>query len=111
MPRHLAQIYIMWVSYPNKDTLLFDDESSGALRHVKLHPQAETSHIHSFGQTLCIPIGSVFGANVSLQNWEVFLQSHWKKSEHFQYSPDLPVIVQKYSALTDLIKLPKDNDK
>ena len=55
--------------------LLFDDEASGAFRHVKLHPQIAASHAYSVGQTLHMSIGSVFGTNVIPHNWEVLAHS------------------------------------
>ena len=64
---------------PWKCTLFFDDDASGVFSHMKLQPQELLAHACSIGQTLCNPIGSVFGTNVSLHNWEVLVQSRWKK--------------------------------
>ena len=58
-----------------------------------------------------MPIGSLFGANFSPHNWEVLAQSLCKKTEYFQYSPDIDRIVQNHSSLIDLAQLPKDNEK
>ena len=78
---------------------------------MKLHPQVAVSHVHLVNQILYITIGSVFGANVSPHNWEAFVQSCCKKSEHLQSSLEFPAIAQKHSALIDLTKLPKDTEK
>ena len=56
------------ISYPDKYIILFDDDDSGAFRHVKIHPKVVVSHDHYGGQTLCMPVGSVFGSNVSQYN-------------------------------------------
>ena len=111
MARRLVQICNLRLSHATKEILLFDDDASGVFRHVKLHPQVALDHMHSVGQTLCKPIVSVFGANVSLHNWEAFTQSLYKKSEYLKYSPDLPTIVDNHRAIIDLIKLPKDTEK
>ena len=55
-----------------------------------------------------MPIGSVFGINVSLRDWNVPVQSQCKKTEHFQSSPGSDSIVQKHSALVYLAQAPKD---
>ena len=72
MTSHLVQTCNLLTSHPSKEILIFDDYTSGALRHVKLHPQVATAHVHSIVQTLCVPIGPVFVANVSSHNWEAF---------------------------------------
>ena len=96
------------MTHPTKEILIVDDEASGSFRHVNLHPQVAAAHTYSVVQTLYMPIGSVFGANVVPHNWEVFAQSRCKKTEHLQSSLDLPTIVQNHSAIIDLIKLPKN---
>ena len=69
------------------------------------------SHAYSFGQTLHMHIGSVFGTNVSPHNWEVFAHSLFKLAEHLHSSRDLPTIVHKHRAIVELIKIPKDIEK
>ena len=49
--------------------------------------------------------------NVSPHNWEVFLQSFVKRSEHLQSSPHLANTVQTNTALIDLIKIAEHVDK
>ena len=95
----------------NTDILLFDDVGSGLFRHVNLYPQGSAARTCSVGQTLCIPIGSVFGANFSPHNWEVFAQSRCKKNGALLVLSGLTLNSTKPSALVDLIKLPKDTDK
>ena len=55
--RHIVQICNMRMFYPDKETLLFDDDASGVLRHVKLQPQAAEAYAHYVGQTICMTIG------------------------------------------------------
>ena len=81
MTRHLVQIHNIRMSYPHKEILLFNKDASGACPHVKLNPQVVVSHAYSVGQTLYMPIGSVFGANVIPHNWEAFAQFRRKKAE------------------------------
>ena len=52
MTRHLDQMHNFLMSFPIREILLFDYDTSGTFRHVKLHPKVVVAHIHSFGQTL-----------------------------------------------------------
>ena len=73
MIRYFTQICNIKISYPGKEILLFDEKSSGASRHVKLHLKIVVAHVHSVCQMLCAPIVSFFGASVNPHNWEVLL--------------------------------------
>ena len=99
------------MSCPTKEVLIFDDDTSGEFLHIKLHLQVTAVYALSVGQTLFMPIASVFGSKFSPHTWEVFTQSRCKKTEYLQSSPDLPTIVQKHSAIIDINKIPKDTDK
>ena len=59
------------MTHVHTEILLIDDDSSGAFRHVKLHPDIAGDHFFVIGKTLRVPLGSVFRHNVIPHNWEV----------------------------------------
>ena len=75
MIRHLIRTCKIRMSYQDINILLFDDDAVGSFHYVKFHSQIAAAHSYSIGKTLYVPTGTVFGANVSPQNWEVFAQS------------------------------------
>ena len=88
--------------------LLFDDDSSGVFRHIKMHPDIAGSYAFIIGDNLYVPLGSVFGSNVSPHNWEVIALSRTKLSEWLQTQPNIKEIEEKYKDLLDLIKFPDE---
>ena len=92
MNRHLVQIYNLKISYPHMGILLFKDEVSGSLRHVKLHPDVAVARAYSVCQTLHVHAGSVFGSNASPHNWEVFSHSRCMLAEDLQSVADLKLL-------------------
>ena len=68
MARHLVNICNIRIFYPEKEILLFDDDSSGMFHHVKLHPRVAAAQENSIGQSLLMPIGLVFGSNIRPHN-------------------------------------------
>ena len=82
----------------------------GTFRREKLHYQTAAAHFCSFGQELCIPIGSVFSLASS---YVIDKDSHnlVEKSKVFAIFPDLDKSIQKYSELINLVKLPKNEEK
>ena len=111
MTRNLVQTYNIRISYSDTEILLFEDEASRAFYHVKLHLDFAVAQAYSVGQTLRIPIGSIFGSNVIRHNWEVFAQSRFMLAEHFQASPDIKLLLQKHKALLGLFQPPTDLEK
>ena len=105
------QICNLCASYLQTDILLFDDDAAGVFRHAKLHPDVTVAHTYSVGQTLHIPIGSAFGSNVSLHNWEVLAQSWRMLAEHLQSTTNLELLAQKCKALLHLVRILKDLNK
>ena len=79
MTRNLLQMRNIRTSHPYKHILLFDDEASYSCRHVKIYPEIAAARAYSIGQTLCIPIVSVLGPNISPHNCELFEQTRCKK--------------------------------
>jgi len=65
---HLKRIYNLRITYSNKEILLFDDDASGAFRHIKLHPDVAGAHAFIIRNKLYLPLGSVFGSNISPHN-------------------------------------------
>ena len=65
---HLKRIYNLWITYSNKEILLFDDDASGAFRYIKLHPDVVGAHAFIIRSNLYVLLGSVFGSNVSPHN-------------------------------------------
>ena len=72
MTRYLVQIWKIRLSYSDKESLLFDEDASGAFLRTKLHLNVAASHAWSIGQPLCMAIVSVVGANSVPHNWEIF---------------------------------------
>ena len=73
MTRNLVQIHNLRTLFPSYKNLLFDDDASGAFRHVKLNLQVEEAHVCSVGQTLYMLIGLVFVDKVIPYDWEAFM--------------------------------------
>ena len=101
MTRHLVQMNNLRMLRTSKEFLIFDNDASGAFRHVKMHTQVASAYTCSVDQTLCTHISSVFGANVITYDWDEFSQSCCKLAEHLQSSRDLSTIVHKHSAMTN----------
>ena len=59
------------ITYPLEDILLFDDDASGAFRHIKYHPDITGAYAFIINKLLYLPLGLVFGCNVSPHNWEI----------------------------------------
>ena len=66
--RHPKRIFNLRISYEFKEILLFNDDASGAFRHIKMHPKIAGALVFIIGETLCAPIGSGFGSNTSFHN-------------------------------------------
>ena len=105
---YLKRIYNLRITYRFKEILLFDDDASGAFRHIKLHPDIVGAHAFIIGDTLYVPIGSVFGSNASPCNWEVIALSRTKLAEWLQTQPNIKEIEEKHEDLLNLIKFPED---
>ena len=78
---YLKRIYNLRITYSNKEILLFDDDVLGSFRHIKLYLDAVRSHAFIIRSKLYVPLGSVFGLNVSSHNWEVIALSRTKLAE------------------------------
>ena len=104
----MRRIYNLRIIYKLKEILLFDDDDSGALSHIKMYPDIVGEYAFIIGHTLYVPIGSVFGSNVSPHNWEVIALSRTKLSEWLQTQPNIREIEEKHKDLPDLIKFPDD---
>ena len=107
--RHLTRIYNLRIIHKFKETLLFDDDASGAFRHIKLHPDVVGASAFMIGGTLYVPLGSVFGSNVSLHDWEVVVLSRAQLVEWLKGQPNISGIEKKYATLLDLISFPEDD--
>lgn len=103
--RHLIRIYNLRISYPNKDILLFDDDVSGAFRHVKHHPDIAAALSMTVEELLYVPIGQTFGANFSPSNFETFARARTQLSEFLQKDETL---IEKHKKYLDLIKFDAD---
>ena len=87
---------------------MFDDDASGAFRHIKLHPDVTGAHAFVIKNKLYVPLGSVFGSNVSPHNWEVIALSRTKLAEWLQKQPNIKEIEEKHKDLLNLIQFPED---
>ena len=105
---HLRRIYNLRITYKFKEILLFDDDASGAFMHVKMRPDISGIYAFIIGDTLYVPIGSVFGSNVSPHNWKVISLSRTKLSEWLKTQQNIKEIEEKHKDLLDLIKFPDD---
>ena len=71
LTRHIARIWNLRISYPNDDVLLWDDDVKSAFRHVRYHPSVISAFAFRFGSQLCLPMGMVFGSNVSPGEFDI----------------------------------------
>lgn len=60
--RHMIGIYNLRITYPTTEIYLWDDDVSGAFRHVKYHPDIATAFAYTIHQYLILSIGQVFGS-------------------------------------------------
>ena len=51
--------------------LLWDDDVKSAFRHVRCHPSVISAFAFRFGGQLCLPMGMVFGSNVSPGEFDI----------------------------------------
>ena len=65
---HLKRIYNLRLTYSNKEILLFNDDTSLAFRHIKLHSDVAGAHVFVIRSKLYVSLGSVFESNVSSHN-------------------------------------------
>ena len=105
---YLKRIYNLRITYSNKEILLFDDDASGAFRHIKLHSDVAGAHTFIIRNKLYLPLGSVFGSNVSPHNWEVIALSRTKLAEWLQRQLNIREIAKKHKDLLNLIQFPED---
>ena len=75
---------------------------------MKLHPDIAGAHSFVIKDTLHVPLGSVFGSNVSPHNWEVIALARTKLAEWLQIQSNVKKIENKQKNLLDLIKFPED---
>ena len=106
--RHLTQIYNLRVTYPKEEIFLFDDDVSGAFKHIKYHPDIAAAHSFKLDKSLYIPLGSTFGSNVSPQEFEVIAKARVRKAEELQTLPCMKEIEERHKELINLIKFPAD---
>ena len=57
---------------------------NGAFMHTKIHLDIAGAHAFIIEFTLCVPIGSVFGSNVSTHNLEVIPLTRIRLAEWLQ---------------------------
>lgn len=69
--RYLTWIWNLRISFPQEEILLWDDDVKSAFRHVRymLHVIAAFAFIYM--GLLFLPLGCVFGSNVSPAEWEI----------------------------------------
>ena len=70
LKRHLAWSYDVRISHQHEEMFTFEDEVSGAFSHAKHHPDVASGQPLIINELLCIPLGCVFGANVSFYRLE-----------------------------------------
>ena len=66
--RHLIQIWNQHITHPNEEIYVFDDDTKGAFRHPKYHPDVATAFAFRIEQYLMVPLGNTFGSVVSPQD-------------------------------------------
>ena len=79
--RRLKIIYNLRITYKFKEIFIFDDDASGAFRHIKLHPTIAGSRAFIIGNTPYVLIAIFFSSNVSTRNWEVVALSRTRLAE------------------------------
>ena len=106
--RHLIRIYNLRISYPNQELLLFDDDASGAYKHVKYHPDVAGACSFMIKNMLYVPLGCQFGQTVSGYRWEIIPKCRMLLAEYYQSQPCINDLVSKDAHIIDKIKFPPD---
>eukprot|EP00957_Ditylum_brightwellii_P210646 15365213-Ditylum_brightwellii.AAC.1 len=70
LPKHLIRIWNLTISYLDDDTVLWDDDATGAFRQCKLHPEIAQVFNFIIELIVCVPCGNTFGSNTSPVNWK-----------------------------------------
>eukprot|EP00957_Ditylum_brightwellii_P071161 5408658-Ditylum_brightwellii.AAC.1 len=70
LPKHLIRIWDLRISYPEDDILLWDDDTNGAFRQCKLHPDIVQVFSFIIEELLFVPCGNTFGSSTGPANWE-----------------------------------------
>ena len=64
-----------------EEFFLFDDNVSGAFKHTKYHPDVAAVDSFKLDKSLCTPLGSTFGSNVSLHEFKAIDKARFRKAE------------------------------
>ena len=67
---HFRRIWNLRITYPDKRSLLWDDDISSTFRWQKYHPNVAAVFEFILAGALYIPTGQVFGGNTSASNFE-----------------------------------------
>lgn len=71
LTRHIARIWNLRITFPSEDILLWDDDVKSAFRHVRYHLSVIAAFAFRFAGLLCLPLGMVFGSNVSPGEFDI----------------------------------------
>jgi hypothetical protein len=70
--RYLTWIYNLWITYPDLEIYLFDDDVTAAFWQPKYHPNVISGKAYQIGKYLFISTGLTFGDCSSPPTWEPF---------------------------------------
>jgi hypothetical protein len=87
--RHILRIWNLRISSPFEDILQFGDDVHAAFHRMLYHPDIAIVFAFVFGEFLCIPVGSVFGAQNSPSWWCILaeLRAHLAACGDFSQTP------------------------
>ena len=79
----------MKITYPDQDILLWDDDVSGAFRHIKYHPDVASTFAIIIKAMLLLPVALVFGSLTRAQEYEILATARKVLAEHLSRSWNL----------------------
>ena len=100
--RHLVRIYNVRISYPNKDTYIWDDDVAGAYRIPKYNPAVALAFASAIMEWLFLPTGDVFGSKTSPHEYEPFARARALLAEHLSRDQTL---VMKHADILQAVEI------
>lgn len=107
--RHLTRLYDLRITYPNVFIFLFDDDITGAFRHIKYNLFIAGAFAFIANEQLIIPTAQTFGSTTSPANYEPLAQARAWLSCKFS-SPSFSHLREKHKLYLDQISFPHDTN-
>jgi hypothetical protein len=75
-------LYNLWITYPDEEIYLADDDVSGAFQWTKYHPHCMGLHTSLQCGYCVFNSSSTFGDNTSPSNFDPIVMGHWGLAHH-----------------------------